>query len=97
MPIRHGVHFWHDSSAKKRIVSASRRTGEYVRGKTWTAAEPTPQPHSASPSRVSGVSSAAGGRIPLAAPPGTIAPGSAVKPPAYSSISARSVMSSGAS
>ena len=27
-PIRHGVHFWHDSSAKKRIVSARRRRGE---------------------------------------------------------------------
>ena len=26
LPIRHGVHFWHDSSAKKRIVSASRRS-----------------------------------------------------------------------
>ena len=77
-----GVHFWHDSSAKKRIVSASRRSGEYDAGKTWTAAEPTPQPHSVSASRVSGTSSAAGGRIPLAAPPGTIAPGSSVKPPA---------------
>ena len=27
-PIRHGVHFWQDSSAKKRIVSASSRRGE---------------------------------------------------------------------
>ena len=26
LPMRHGVHFWHDSSAKKRIVSASRRS-----------------------------------------------------------------------
>ena len=26
LPIRHGVHFWHDSSAKNRIVSASRRS-----------------------------------------------------------------------
>ena len=28
VPMRHGVHFWHDSSAKKRIVSRrSRSTG----------------------------------------------------------------------
>ena len=61
MPIRHGVHFWHDSSAKKRIVSASRRSGEYPIGKTCTAADPGPAPYSCSPSRVSGASSAAGG------------------------------------
>src|SRR4029077_5018727 len=34
LPIRQGVHFWHDSSAKKRIVSARRRRGEYETGKT---------------------------------------------------------------
>ena len=33
-PMRQGVHFWHDSSAKKRIVSASSRSGEYDRGNT---------------------------------------------------------------
>ena len=26
LPIRHGVHFWHDSSAKNRIVSERRRS-----------------------------------------------------------------------
>ena len=82
MPIRQGVHFWHDSSAKKRSVSASRRSGEYDCGKTWTAAEPTPAPSSRSASRVSGVESAEGGRIPEAAPPGTIAPAGSVSPPA---------------
>ena len=46
LPIRHGVHFWHDSSAKNRIVSASRRSTGYEAGKTWTAAEPGPAPHS---------------------------------------------------
>src|SRR5262249_42707343 len=59
-PIRHGVHFWQDSSAKKRIVSASNRLRGYDAGKTWTPAEPGPQPHSASASRVRGTSSAAG-------------------------------------
>jgi hypothetical protein len=78
-------------------VSASSRRGGYDEGKTWKPAEPGPQPHAASPSRVSGTSSAAGGRIPLAAPPGTIAPISAVAPPAYSSISRRGVTSTGAS
>ncbi len=28
LPIRQGVHFWHDSSAKKRMVSPRRRSGE---------------------------------------------------------------------
>ena len=28
LPIRQGVHFWHDSSAKKRIVSARSVSGE---------------------------------------------------------------------
>ena len=97
VPMRHGVHFWHDSSAKKRIVSASSLSGEYVAGNTWSAAEPGDAPHSPSASRVSGTSSAAGGRIPLAAPPGTIAPMSCVAPPAWSSISCRAVTSSGAS
>ena len=32
LPIRHGVHFWQDSSAKKRIVSARRRRRR-VRGR----------------------------------------------------------------
>ena len=95
--MRHGVHFWHDSSAKKRIVSRSSRTIGYDFGKTWTPAEPTAEPHSAIPSRVSGVSSAAGGSTPEAAPPGTIAPISSVAPPAYSSISLRSTMPFGAS
>ena len=80
--MRQGVHFWQDSSAKKRIVSASSRCTEYDAGKTWKPADPGPQPHSASASRVRGTSSAAGGRMPLAAPPGTIAPISAVAPPA---------------
>ena len=82
VPIRHGVHFWHDSSAKKRIVSVSSRSGEYEAGNTCTPAEPGPDPHSASASLVSGTSSAAGGTIPLAAPPGTMAPISSVAPPA---------------
>jgi hypothetical protein len=96
-PIRQGVHFWHDSSAKKRIVSASSLRGEYDVGNTCTAAEPGPAPNSWSPSRVSGASSAEGGRIPLAAPPGTMAPTSSVKPPACSSTSSRVVIPFGAS
>ena len=97
VPMRHGVHFWHDSSAKKRIVSRTRRRTGYETGNTWTPAEPTAQPHSASASRVSGVSSAAGGRTPEAAPPGTIAPISPTAPPAYSSRSVRRSMPFGAS
>ena len=95
--MRQGVHFWHDSSAKNRIVSCSRRTIGYRFGNTWTPAEPTAEPHSAIPSRVSGASSAAGGRRPEAAPPGTIAPISSVAPPAYSSSKVRSTMPFGAS
>ena len=94
--MRQGVHFWHDSSAKNRIVSASSRSTGYRSWEHLTPAEPTGAPIA---QRVAGQRDVERGRRqdPGGRAPGHDAPISSVAPPAKPSISSRQRIPLGAS
>ena len=70
VPLRHGVHWPHDSCSKKRIVLRAAPTALSWSDSTITAAEPMKQPYGCSVSKSSGTSASDAGRMPPDAPPG---------------------------
>ena len=69
VPTRHGTHWPHDSSRKKRAIRVSAPTMSAVSSKTMTTPEPRVAPIARVASNVSGVSSASGPTKTPAAPP----------------------------
>src|SRR5512145_2300928 len=99
VPTRHGVHWPHDSSSKKRSrLSATRFMSSWSES-TTTAAEPMKHPCCSSVPKSSGRSPIDAGRIPPDAPPGRypLKAWPCCIPPQYSSINSRTEMPAGAS
>ena len=73
VPARQGVHWPHDSSAKKRITLRAATAARSLSDRTMIAAEPMKHPYGCSVSKSSGTSPRLAGSMPPEAPPGRYA------------------------